>query len=194
MLLYAAVVILVAILACYLNMEVISEQSFTVYCSPSKSKIFEFLKTPSNLERIHPRIQEVFDIHKHNRTTSFLILEDFGALLGRKTIPTNLTTSCLSQLTSCINLDFSSSMADVTVSLAISDYDTLRPTSATNALLPHDVPSATIHTRIQVKSMRIINYLISKVVLSLWEKTISSAIDVLEESTNLNHQESTNLH
>ncbi|BFZ02449.1 hypothetical protein BsWGS_05488 [Bradybaena similaris] len=184
MLFCAAAIVLVAVLVCYLKMEVVYEQSFTVDCSPSKSVIFDFLKTPSNLERIHPRIQEVLDIQTDNSTTSFLIQEDMGVLFGSRTFPMNLTTFSLSQVTSCISLDSSSIVADVTVTLSISDYDTLQPASETNPLMSRDVPSATIQGRVKVKSMRILTYIITSFVLNVWQITISSAIDLLQKESN----------
>uniref|UniRef100_A0A0B6ZL32 Uncharacterized protein n=1 Tax=Arion vulgaris TaxID=1028688 RepID=A0A0B6ZL32_9EUPU len=188
-LLCAVAVSLVAILVYYLKV-VISERSFTVDSTLTRGVVFDFLKTPINLVRIHPKIRKVFDIGTESSYTSFLIEEDMGSLFGRKMFPMTLSTySDISNLTSSIELTSKSRVAEVVVTLAISDCNNTLSLTEENKMVTPCPSSATINGRITVKSIRVLNVIISRYLVSVWDTTINTALDLLDqESKAYNHK------
>lgn len=75
----------------------------------------------------------------------------------------------------------------VTVTLTFSNYDPeSHPSGATESTA---LPTSTIHGCITVRAVRVVNFLISGILLRVWDKTLRTTLDLLsEDSDKPNHE------
>ncbi|KAK7011258.1 hypothetical protein BgiMline_002918 [Biomphalaria glabrata] len=142
--------------------EIQTDKTFAVNLAIDSTSLYEFMKDPRNLPKIHPKIRQVSNLQVEGQVTKFNFTESY--LLINLTFPMTLEADDTNLV---LHYQTASSVADVKVDLYIKKLT--RPQQST---MGSARPTVSVDGRLTIKAWRILSYMTCSQLVHIWTSTL----------------------
>ncbi|CAL1535320.1 unnamed protein product [Lymnaea stagnalis] len=167
------VVLISAVVLWWLFQNVRIERTSSLESGASRENIYDFLKNPEHLVKVHPTIVSVFNIVSDHSRVTF----QFEDHLPSGTVSMHMSL-VYDDEESTLLFQTNSFLANVTVRLQVSD--SVPDHSTHDSKIPSTV---TIHQTVAVETWRLVSYPLSSFIAGVWESTVKTSLSLLNDAT-----------